>query len=183
MRLGQHHLPMQMLQAPPVLHEIHREPVEQFGVDRQRGAAAEVRDVRDEWLAEVARSDVVHQHAGSERVLAVGQPVGEGEPAARAGRRIRELAVRFRLVRPLEGFERGAQQLWFVSVTVSVTVSSVPGALASTLSRSQSGAKSIISSESSASPSTGEASGSKHERPSACACACVCVVCACPRSC
>ena len=93
-----------------MLHEVHGEPIEQVGVQRLRGAATEVRDVRDQRLAEVAGPDVVHEHAGGERVLAVGEPVGEGEAAACARGRIRKLAVSFGLVRSLEGFERGAKR-------------------------------------------------------------------------
>ena len=59
-----------MLHAPPRLHELGGEPVEQLGVRGRLAAATEVEDGRDERLVEVARPDVVHGYARSERVFA-----------------------------------------------------------------------------------------------------------------
>src|SRR5207253_302162 len=44
--------------------------------------AAEVEHARYDRLAEVPQPDVVHGHAGGERVVPFGDPAGESEPAA-----------------------------------------------------------------------------------------------------
>ena len=75
---------MDVLHLPAVVHQLDGQPIEQRLIARLRAAQAEVEHVVDERRAEVAQPDVVDGHAGGERVLAVGDPAGEGQPAAGA---------------------------------------------------------------------------------------------------
>ena len=67
------------LHIPAVLDELHRQPVEQFGVHRQLALRAEVRAGFYEAHAEELLPNAVDRHARGERVLAVHQPIGEIE--------------------------------------------------------------------------------------------------------
>ena len=76
---------MQALEPPAVFHEIAGEPVEQLGVAWQFAQFTEVARCIDQAAAEVVHPKTVDEHAGRERVRAVGEPPGQGQPAA--GRR------------------------------------------------------------------------------------------------
>src|SRR5262249_27393530 len=77
--------PVQPFHVPARLHELDRQPVEQFMMDGTRGPQAEIEDRTDEGLAEMPHPDLVDRHPRGERVLAVGDPAGERQPAPRAG--------------------------------------------------------------------------------------------------
>ena len=63
---------VQLLQGPAVVHEAHRQPVEQLGVRGLLRHVAEVVGGRDDAGAEVMEPDAVDEHAGRQRVGAVG---------------------------------------------------------------------------------------------------------------
>ena len=51
--LGGHHQPVELLEAPALVHELHGQPVEQFGMRRLLSHLAEVVERRDDAAAEV----------------------------------------------------------------------------------------------------------------------------------
>ncbi len=80
--------PVDRLHAPAAIHQLGGQPVQQRGVARRLAVAAEVVHRRHDRPAEVPAPDVVDRHPRRERVGLVGDPAGEGQPTARAGRRI-----------------------------------------------------------------------------------------------
>ena len=76
------------LHAPSAFHEFHSEPVEQGGVRRPLAVAAEVVDRRNDRPAEMAAPEMIDGHPGRQRVGPIGDPASQGQPAARAARRI-----------------------------------------------------------------------------------------------
>ena len=89
------------------------------GLRRRPTVAAEVEDAGHDGLVEVAQPDVIHGDAGRQRVVAVGDPVGQRQPAAgaglrecrrrprRVGRGLGLLGVGLRLVQPAGPARRG----------------------------------------------------------------------------
>ena len=85
---------MQVLQAPAVLHELDREPVEQFRVRGPFAADAEVVGRAHQALAEVPLPDAVDDDAGRERVVRRGDPLGQGRAPLLGGNVPRPVGAR-----------------------------------------------------------------------------------------
>ena len=77
---------MQPLDAPPVFHELRRQPVEQFGVRGPFAGHAEIVDGPDDATSEVVLPDPVHHDSRGERMVRPRQPASESETAARLSR-------------------------------------------------------------------------------------------------
>ena len=100
---------MHGLEAPLLVHELDRQPVEQRRVARGAAVLAELEHRRHDRLAEVAHPEVVHRHPRGQGVRGVGNPAREREAPAAAldgiGRQLaagelrawRELGVGLRL--------------------------------------------------------------------------------------
>ena len=73
---------MQLLQTPPVFHELYGQPVEQFRVARLFRPQAEIECPFDKRLIEVPQPDMIDEDSCSERVFPVRNPVRKGEPPA-----------------------------------------------------------------------------------------------------
>ena len=86
---GQGNLADQLLHRPAVRHEAARQVVEQFRMRRALAGRAEVVWRADDALAEKVLPNAVGHDAGRERVLRAGDPVGQFDPAALAGRNLR----------------------------------------------------------------------------------------------
>ena len=67
----------------PLVHELHRQPVEQFGMRRQFALDAEILRRPDEAAAEQLRPPAIHRHARGQRIVARDQPAREIEARAR----------------------------------------------------------------------------------------------------
>ena len=80
---------MEVAEAPAVVHEVGREPVEQRGDCRRAAVVTEVGDGRHQAGSEMAGPDMVDGDAGGQRMVRPDEPAGEGEPAAGALRRVR----------------------------------------------------------------------------------------------
>ena len=65
---------------------MHRQPVEQLGVARQRAAGAKVLAFRHQTASEKHLPQPVDRDPGDERILATGQPAGVPEPVLRGNR-------------------------------------------------------------------------------------------------
>ena len=72
---------MQLFQAPPLRHELVRQPVKQFGMCWAGAELAEIARGRYEPATEVMHPDSVDGHACDQWMLATGQPAREGEAA------------------------------------------------------------------------------------------------------
>ena len=73
---------MQLFNAPPRIHELAGEPVEQLRMRRFFAARPEVFRRIHEAEAEVSLPGAIHERAGGGRRFAVYQPFGEREPRA-----------------------------------------------------------------------------------------------------
>ena len=80
-----HHQSVHRLEAPVPGDELRRQPVEQFRVGRLLTEASEVVRRRRQAAAEVVLPQTVRHDPGSTKVAVVGDPAGQGAPAA--GRR------------------------------------------------------------------------------------------------
>src|SRR6185369_11933015 len=67
--------------GPSLSNEFRCEPVEQFGVRRPSAVEAEVVGCVDEAHAEVVMPEAVDYNARGERVVSIGNPVGEFGPS------------------------------------------------------------------------------------------------------
>src|SRR5437879_646922 len=76
---GRDDQPVQALDAPPLVHELHRQPIEQFRVARRLALDAEILGRRHQPDAEVLQPDAIDEDACRCRSLAVDQPAREGE--------------------------------------------------------------------------------------------------------
>ena len=76
-RGGENDEPVHLFRRPARADEFAREPVEQFGMRRLHAVSPEVARRLDEASAEVTLPDAVHHHAGGERILRAGDPIGE----------------------------------------------------------------------------------------------------------
>ena len=70
---------MQLFRAPSVVHELAREPVEQFRMRRCFDARAEVLGRVHDAVAEVGLPDAVHERPRGRRRFAVHQPFRQRE--------------------------------------------------------------------------------------------------------
>ena len=68
---------MQVLEAPAVLHQLDRQPVEQLGMRRRVALCAEVFAARDDPCAKVRLPDAVHLDARGRGAAPIDDPVGE----------------------------------------------------------------------------------------------------------
>src|SRR4051812_25792667 len=73
---------MEMFETPVVLHEIAREPIEQFGMRRRVALHSEIFRRAHETGAEVSEPNAVYHHARSGWGLLIGEPFREGEARA-----------------------------------------------------------------------------------------------------
>ena len=85
------------LEVPSVLDQVHREPVEEFRVDRPLALQPEVFGSPHESLAEEHLPQVVHRHARGQGIVLGRQPAGQAE--ARAGFSLRPAGEGLRDVR------------------------------------------------------------------------------------
>ena len=101
---------MHVRHAPAMFDQFDRQPVEQLRMDGERPLATKVEDRRNERPPHVPRPDMVHSHAGRERILGIGDPLRESCSPASTG--LREwLATRlFRFQIVLQGLERTDQR-------------------------------------------------------------------------
>src|SRR5690606_32851019 len=76
---GSEDFTMEPLHRPAPLHELGREPVEQFGMAGAFAELAEVGGGGDEAAAEVVLPDPVDEDAGGEGVVRPRQRAGQGE--------------------------------------------------------------------------------------------------------
>ena len=83
-----HHQTMDRLHVPVAIHELDREPVQQFRMRRRFSALAEVEYGGDQRLAEVAQPDVIDRDPRRQRIVLRGDPAGEREPPAGTGSRV-----------------------------------------------------------------------------------------------
>ncbi len=83
-RGGEDDLPQHRLHVPAALHELHREPIEELGVTRQRAPHAEVLGRLHQAGAEQELPVGVHRHASGQRMVRPHQPAGEAQ-AVRGG--------------------------------------------------------------------------------------------------
>src|SRR5437868_2531090 len=70
---------MQVFQAPAAVHELHGEPVEQFGMGRRLTLRAQIFRGGYEAGAEVGLPDSVHDGPRRRRSFSVYEPLGECE--------------------------------------------------------------------------------------------------------
>ncbi len=78
----QHDLPMQPLDAPAILDEVHRQPVEQFRMRRQAPRATEIAQRLDDAATEVMMPDAIHEDARSKWMLWLSQPPRESQASS-----------------------------------------------------------------------------------------------------
>src|SRR5688572_26714465 len=85
---------MQMLQTPPVLDQIRREPIEQFRIRRTRAVQTKVTRCFDDSGAEVKLPDAIRDDAGGQWVCGINYPFRQRKTPLSLWH------VRLKLVRP-----------------------------------------------------------------------------------
>ena len=71
------------LERPAVVHQFHRQPIEQFRMRRQHALRTEILAREHDASTEQLLPMPIGRHARRERVVAIDQPLGEAEPVAR----------------------------------------------------------------------------------------------------
>jgi len=74
---GKHDLLMKFLETPAAFDKIRGQVIQQWLVDRPLAHHAEVTGCSSDAVAKVQVPNAIHDHPGGERVLRVGQPVGQ----------------------------------------------------------------------------------------------------------
>ena len=77
-----HDQPLHLLDAPALADELGGQPIEQFGIRRQRAHLAEIAGRADDAGAEVPSPDAIDHHARRQRIVVGGDPFGQGAPAS-----------------------------------------------------------------------------------------------------
>ena len=80
-----------MLDAPPVLHEFIRQPVEQFRMGRRDTQSTEVCRCWDQTFAEVMQPDPIHDHSCDQRIVPAGS--SNSNPFLDVSRSLQKVAV------------------------------------------------------------------------------------------
>ena len=71
---------MHRLLVPAALHELHGQPVEQFGMGRRRSLGTEILTGFDDAAAEVDLPDLINPHPRRQRIVSADQPCPQTEP-------------------------------------------------------------------------------------------------------
>ena len=61
-----------------MLHQLHRQGVEQLGMGGGCTLAAKIKDGGYQWLTKVAVPHMIDDHTGGERIFPAGDPAGQG---------------------------------------------------------------------------------------------------------
>ena len=92
---------MELFDRPAIVDEAERELVEEFGMTWTSASGTEVIGIGGQRTAKVPEPNSVHHHAGRQRILGRGNPVGEREsPAVNLAR---QLESRGRFVGQMKG--------------------------------------------------------------------------------
>ena len=76
---GSHDQAVQGLETPTAVHELAGQPVQQLGMGWPRSGASEVAGRAHQPHAEVMLPDAVHHDPGGQRMVGLGQPLGQRE--------------------------------------------------------------------------------------------------------
>ena len=74
---AQDHELVQVLERPAAFHKFRRKPVEQFRMRRLVAPESEIARRSDEALAEMVMPEAIHEDARRERIVAMGDPLGQ----------------------------------------------------------------------------------------------------------
>ena len=74
---------MHLLDAPAAVHELHGQPVQQFGMRRGVTHLAEVVQRADDAAAKVVVPDAIDDHSRCERIVARGDPLRQRQSTTR----------------------------------------------------------------------------------------------------
>ena len=59
------------------IHEFGCQPIEQGGMSRTSPVLSEIKNTRNDRLAEVPQPDVIDRNTRSQRIISIGNPAGE----------------------------------------------------------------------------------------------------------
>ena len=76
---------VEVAEAIPFFHQLNGQSVKQFGMGGRRAFSAKIEQGGDKGLAKMAIPDVVDDHPGSEGIIWVGDPAGQGSTATGTG--------------------------------------------------------------------------------------------------
>src|SRR6185369_839844 len=111
---ARHHQPHQPFHVPTALHEIDRQPIQQFGMRRLFALHAKILRRPHKARAKKLLPESIHRHASRQRILRVHQPAGESKSICRRIRWKRRQSPRSRrlhflaalIVKPARQHER-----------------------------------------------------------------------------
>src|SRR5260370_31928254 len=75
---------MHLLDAPAAAHELHGQPVEQFGVRGLLAHLAEIIQRRDDALPEMVAPDAIDHHPRGQRIFPRAEPFGQRPSSPRS---------------------------------------------------------------------------------------------------